>query len=103
MTVTIAPELPAHVRFVVHDLVGQRLAPPDAVLASFDLALLRNVLIYFEPRLQQKALERLAAVLEPDGVAVLGPCERVPAALDRWFRPYQGLDPMLRIYKIRSP
>lgn len=88
--VTVRPDLRARARFVVHDLVGRRMAPPAAVLAQFDLVLCRNVLIYFTPRLQEKAVARLAAVLRPGGLLAVGRSEHLPQAMERVLRPLAG-------------
>jgi two-component system CheB/CheR fusion protein len=95
----VAGALRPYVRFAEHDLVGRVLAPREAVVASFALVLVRNVLIYFDRRLQHKALERLAAVLEPGGALVLGDAETLPAAFVGRFAPFPGVDRRLRIYR----
>jgi two-component system CheB/CheR fusion protein len=97
--ITVAAELRPYVRFAEHDLVGRVLAPREAVVASFALVLARNVLIYFDRRLQHKALERLAAVLEPGGALVLGDAEAVPPTFADRFTPFPGVDRRLRIYQ----
>jgi chemotaxis methyl-accepting protein methylase len=97
--VRIADALRAHVRFARHDVMGPTLAPPEAVVASFRLISFRNVLIYFDRRLQQKALERMMSVLEPGGALVLGLVETLPPRLDRMFEPFPGVDPALHIYR----
>lgn len=97
---SIAPELREHVRFAAHDMLGARAAPPEAVIASFDLVLLRNVLIYFDRRLQEKALERVVEALQPHGVLGLGKYETIPASLVGRLRPFEGLDARLRIFQL---
>lgn len=97
----LGPALRERVTFAAHDLVGLRLAPPEAVVATFDLVLVRNVLIYFTRRLQEKALNRLEAVLDPGGVLVLGQTETLPLPLQDRFTTYPGTDPRLRIYRYR--
>jgi two-component system CheB/CheR fusion protein len=97
--VTVSAELRPFVRFAEHDLVGRVLAPREAVVASFALVLVRNVLIYFDRRLQQKALERMAAVLEPGGALVLGDAETLPPTFADRFAPFPGVDRRLRIYQ----
>ncbi|MBI4511774.1 MAG: protein-glutamate O-methyltransferase CheR [Deltaproteobacteria bacterium] len=86
------------VRFCEHDLMGMRLAPKEAVIAVFQVVMLRNVLIYFDRRLQERAIERAAAVLVPGGILVLGPAETLPPSMAIRFRPYPGIDPKLRIF-----
>jgi two-component system CheB/CheR fusion protein len=95
----IADPLRPHVRFAQHDLVGRVLAPREAVVASFALVLVRNVLIYFDRRLQNKALERVAAVLEPGGALVLGDAESLPLAFADRFIPFPGVDRRLRVFR----
>ena len=48
---------------------------------SFDLIFCRNVLIYFDPAMQQRLLSRFHAILQPDGWLMLGHSERVPASI----------------------
>lgn len=83
----LAAPLRERVRFCEHDLVGPALAPAEAVLARFDLVLCRNVLIYLEAPLQERLVDRLAAVLAPGGVLVVGPFEALPPAAARRFAP----------------
>lgn len=99
--VGIRAELHAPVRFALHDVMGTRLAPSEAVVASFHVALMRNVLIYLDRRLQQKVLERVATVLEPGGALVLGHVETMPPALADRLRPWPTLPPELRIFQRR--
>jgi two-component system, chemotaxis family, CheB/CheR fusion protein len=88
------------VRFSLHDVLGRRLAPPDAVVASFRLVLFRNVLLYFDERLRRKALGRLLSVLEPGGALVLGGVEVLPREVAERFEPFPGVDPALRIHRL---
>ena len=55
------------VRFEPHNLLD---TPPDP--GRFDLILCRNVLLYFDRPTRQRAFERLAAALAPDGRVMLG-------------------------------
>jgi chemotaxis methyl-accepting protein methylase len=96
--VQVAPALRPRVRFVFHDLLGPTLAPAAAIVAAFDLVLVRNVLIYFDRRLQEKALARLAAVLPAGGALVLGEVETLPDSVATGFEPFPGVDPALRIF-----
>lgn len=98
----VGPALRAHVEFEAHNLLGSRRAPTRSVVAAFHLVCLRNVLIYFDRRLQEKALERVETTLAGGGVLVLGPVEILPVALETKLRAYPGLDPTLRVYSRRS-
>jgi chemotaxis methyl-accepting protein methylase len=100
--VRVADELRAHVHFAEHDLMGRTVAPREAVIASFHVIALRNVLIYFDRRLQGKAVERLRGVLEPGGALVLGLAETLPDAVGADFAPYPGVPSRLRIFTRRS-
>ncbi len=75
--------------FGEHDL-GQR--PP---FPRIDLCLCRNVLIYFTPDLQERALETFAFALRDGGLLVLGKAETANA-LPAYFTPMHA---MLRIYR----
>lgn len=91
----LGSDLRTRVHFVRHDVVGRVLAPTRAVVASFDVILLRNVLIYFDRRLQEKALER------DDGALVLGTVETLPAAVMDLFEVFPDTDPAQRIFRRR--
>ncbi|TMB13558.1 MAG: hypothetical protein E6J65_25125, partial [Deltaproteobacteria bacterium] len=73
-----------------HDLVGPSLAPQEAIVAAFDIVLCRNVLLYFDAALRAKALARLAGVLEPGAVLMIGHSELLPGESERHFQPYPG-------------
>ncbi len=75
--------------FGQHDL-GQR--PP---FPHIDLCLCRNVLIYFTPELQQRALQLFAFALRDAGYLVLGKAE-TPGTLGEFFVPSH---PQLKIYR----
>jgi chemotaxis protein methyltransferase CheR len=55
------------VRFEPHNLLD---TPPDP--GRFDLILCRNVLLYFDRPTRERAFERLASALAPDGRVMLG-------------------------------
>src|SRR5206468_7614132 len=55
-------------------------------LGSFDVIFCRNVLIYFDQDTKINVFDRLARVLEPDGVLALGAAESVVGISDA-FRP----------------
>jgi two-component system CheB/CheR fusion protein len=100
-TATIHSALRSRVHFVRYDVVGRALAPPQAVVASLNIVLLRNVLIYFDRRLQTKALERIASVVEPEGALVLGHVETLPASVESLFEVFPTTDPSERIFRRR--
>ena len=67
-----------------------------------DLVLCRNVLIYFRPDLQERALALFAAALRDEGYLALGPAEVISAPLTKLFTPvkrgyklYQRVGPPL--------
>ncbi len=75
--------------FGQHDL-GQRPAFP-----RIDLALCRNVLIYFTPELQRRALQLFAFALRDGGYLALGTAEAT-GLLAEWFAP---IHPELNVYR----
>lgn len=93
--------LASRVTFAVHDLLGPRLAPREAIVAEFDLVLCRNVLIYLDDRSLRTAGSRIASVLRPGGALVLGLTELVPKAVTARFEPFPGTDPALRVFRHR--
>jgi len=70
----------AMVTFSVHNLLD---APPAG---PFDVVFLRNVLIYFDLATKRDILRRVAQVLRPDGVLVLGAAETTLGVDDGWDR-----------------
>jgi chemotaxis protein methyltransferase CheR len=56
-------------------------------LGKFDVIFCRNVLIYFDQETKAAIFERIAKVLEPDGMLMLGAAESVVGITDV-FRPY---------------
>lgn len=97
-----AASLRERVRFGRHDLVGRRLAPKEAIVASFELVLCRNLLMYFEPALRAKAHDRLAAVLEPGGALVIGLSESLSEGSASRFDPFPGTSPGAGIFRRRK-
>ena len=70
----ISKDIRAMCVFARHDLVD---SPP---FSRMDLISCRNVLIYMEPRLQEKVFERFHYALNPGGFLVLGTSESLGAA-----------------------
>ena len=56
-------------------------------LGKFDIIFCRNVLIYFDLATKLSIFERLAKMMEPDGMLMLGAAETVVGVTDA-FRPY---------------
>ncbi len=90
------------VHFAQHDLMGARLAPREAIVAAFDLVFCRNVLLYFDASLRAKAIERLAAVLEPGGALVIGVTEALPEDSTGRFTTYPGVRPGAGVFRRAS-
>ena len=65
------------VRFEPHNLLD---TPPEP--GRFDLILCRNVLLYFDRPTRQRAFERLASALAPDGRVMLGAGETTAGQTD---------------------
>jgi len=101
-TVRVADSIRDRIRFARHDFVGLRLAPEEAVVASFDLVLCRNVLLYFDESLRTKALSRLAAVVEPGGALMIGPSESLPRGARPAFSDFPGIPSGCGIFIRRS-
>jgi chemotaxis protein methyltransferase CheR len=56
-------------------------------LGKFDVVFCRNVLIYFDQETKAAIFERIARVVEPDGMLMLGAAESVVGITDA-FRPF---------------
>lgn len=81
-------ELVRRISFRRLDLVADPLP-----VGRFDVVLCRNVLLYLSPTLRRQVLDRLAGVLRPGGLLVLGAGETVIGQTEA-FRPssmYRGL------------
>lgn len=66
------PELVRRISFRKHNLVSD---PPP--IGRFDIILCRNVLLYLSPALRRQVFDRLAKVIRPGGLLVLGAGETV--------------------------
>jgi two-component system CheB/CheR fusion protein len=97
--IVVREELRELVTFARHDLMGTTLAPAEAVVASFHVIVVRNVLLYFDARLRQKTIERLSAVIKPGGALVLGGFESIPDEVAGKFHCYPGTPESLRIFQ----
>src|SRR5262249_16919469 len=97
--VSPVPSLRGGVSFVEHDLMGQRLAPPEALVAWFDVVLCRNGLMYLDARFRAGAFDRLTAVVRTGGALVLGTAEALDESVRDRFRAFVGTDPLLRLFE----
>jgi chemotaxis protein methyltransferase CheR len=70
-------------------------------LGSFDVIFCRNVLIYFDQDTKIGIFDRLAKVLEPDGVLALGAAESVVGISDA-FKPYPERRGLYRPNPVRT-
>ncbi|WP_110180310.1 CheR family methyltransferase [Nocardioides solisilvae] len=77
----VVPELREMVRPQVVNLVRE--LPP---LPTFDVVMLRNVLIYFDLEVRRQVLHRVRATLAPDGYLVLGSSETAMDLGPEWVR-----------------
>jgi len=78
------------VTFNLHDVIS------DKVISGMDLVLCRNLLIYFQKELQEKALRNLYASLNPGGFLILGKTESIPPQMIDYF---EVIDLRERIYR----
>jgi chemotaxis protein methyltransferase CheR len=67
---SVGPALKKRIRFCQLNLLE-----PFTHLGQFDIVLCRNVMIYFDAPTKADVLDRLAAVLRPDGCLILGGAE----------------------------
>jgi chemotaxis protein methyltransferase CheR len=77
----LTDDVRAMVRFRRHNLVGLR-SPAE----TFDLVLLRNVLIYFDESARRDVLDRIRGALRVDGWLVLGATETTSWIQDGFVR-----------------
>lgn len=68
----VRPELRRMVSYAVHNILD-----PRPTHTQFDLILCRNVLLYFDRDTRNRAFDRLAEALAPDGSVLLGGGETV--------------------------
>jgi chemotaxis protein methyltransferase CheR len=88
----VVPELREMVRW---DRLN--LARPFPPLGRFDIVLLRNVLIYFDPPTKGAVLDRARGVLRPDGYLLLGGAETTIGLGDTWQREVVAGAPVWRL------
>jgi len=86
----VQPSLRHFVQFFRHDI------QVDQPFSRADLILCRNLLIYFDREQQGKIVEKLAAVLQPEGYLMLGRSETLAPGCRELFR---CVDAAERIYQ----
>ena len=83
---TLHPDVQALVSFSYYDLLDKKTyIPPESVFGNFDMALCRNVLIYFQPAYQDIIIGKLHRSLAPNGYLVLGEAEIPTMKYQRHF------------------
>lgn len=99
-------------RFFVKQGKGYRISKPirdlcifarqnvlaDPPFSRIDLVSCRNLLIYFDPILQQQALALFRYALKPGGILVLGPVETVGPTVEG----FEDVDPRQRLYRRKA-
>ena len=75
----VKPGLRAAVRFEQHNLLDE-----TARLGSFDVVLLRNVLIYFDLPTRRRVLHRIADMVPEEGILILGTSESASDVSEHW-------------------
>ncbi len=88
----ISPELRSKVEFRRLNLLR-----PYSSLGTFDIVLMRNVLIYFDLETKRDILRRVRQVTAPDGYLFLGGAEMARGVDDGWEREPAGRSALYRI------
>ena len=89
--------------FSKHNIIRN---PP---FSNMDMVVCRNLLIYFQPAIQKKALHMLHYALKQDGILVLGTSENVQTRqeefleIDRKWKIYRNISPNTRLSSSVSP
>ncbi len=79
----IDPSLKSHVKFRQHNLTDTSKQVP----LKFDVIMLRNVLIYFDPPTVERVITYMHRQLKTDGVLILGHCESIIDDIWDWESP----------------
>lgn len=96
--VRVVGQLAERVRFVEHAFMGADLAPPESIVPMFHVLSCRNLVLHFDERLRPKAWARLATLLHPAGVLLVGRAE-VPDA-ESGLQPWPGVPRGLGLYRV---
>lgn len=94
-TYTLAGEIRSLVAFAAHDITTL-LAPRGGVFRDYHLILCRNVLIYLDRAVGERAVAFLASSLASGGFLMLGEAEMIPETLAPAF---SEILPDLKIYR----
>lgn len=84
---SVTPEVRRWVEFRALNLV----APDWPVTGPFDVIFCRNVVMYLEPSLRASVLERLGALLAPNGLLILDPAEHLGPAGTQFTQGAEGV------------
>jgi len=76
--IRVRPELAKDIEFRTFNLM----APSWSLGEPFDMVFCRNVMIYFDHATQRKVLERIHAVMKPDGLLFVGHSENFTDSRD---------------------
>lgn len=93
-TCRLRPEAARHVRFERHDLLSDPFPQKQHVIFC------RNVIIYFERRLQEELFRRFHNALQPGGFLVLGKVEALFGSTASLFR---AVSPRQRVFRRLDP
>lgn len=93
-THAVTPDIRRRVRLALHDLASAG-SPPAG--GPFDLICCRNVLIYFQPRLQERVMRLLLSSLAPGGLLCLGEAEWLATSLAAGV---EVLEPRARLFRV---
>ncbi len=88
----LVPELRQAIVFAAHNVIK------DAPFTRIDLVSCRNMLIYFQPPVQQKVLNQFHFALNRGGIMLLGPSES-PGTL---LKDFETVDQTWRVYRKHS-
>lgn len=88
---TFKNHLTKNITYQLHDLVN------DNVIGKFDMIVCRNLLIYFEPSLQDKVFNLFIESLKPGGYLALGSKESTLFSNNR--KRFEAIDKDAKIYK----
>lgn len=93
----LRPEIKKLVTFSLYDMLDKKHGvPPESVFGNFDLALCRNLLIYFNPEYQNTIFEKLYNSLANRGYLILGEAETLSIKYRHHFERIIDFSPIYR-------